>query len=246
VRRLHTFSNSMGAISWPIGKWSWTPPSSLRRRSFTDECISGPPALRSLLLALVTPLGQAHRRCLIYKIRILLWSLLEGRGDVEDFDSRLPNLAPDLRARALRSADARPGSQHRSASLQQEDQHSDPRNGVTENVDTLRAQGQSSAHRDWANERRGCAPFTDGDDRPRFRTDYSDIVPKALKNRSSWPAPVLTRLGQCFRSDSKTARKRPDTPTGLLFSPFMVGLNPAGPQNCQNEYSGVVQPRQRG
>ncbi len=69
-------------------------------------------------------------------------------------------------------------------SLQQEDQHSDPRNGVTENVDTLRAQGQSSAHRDWANERRGCAPSTDGDDRPSFGTDYSDIVPKALKNRS--------------------------------------------------------------
>ena len=36
--------------------------------------------------------------------------------------------------------------------LQQEDQHSDPRSGATENADTLRAQGQSSAHRDWANE----------------------------------------------------------------------------------------------
>jgi hypothetical protein len=34
-----------------------------------------------------------------------------------------------------------------------------------------------SAHRDWANESRGCAPSTYGDERPSFGADYGDIVP---------------------------------------------------------------------
>ena len=73
-----------------------------------------------IAIGLATALGQVHRRGLIPDPHYnrtasrLALVIVEERADVEHLDPRVQHLVPRLHARALRSADARPDSQHRS------------------------------------------------------------------------------------------------------------------------------------